>query len=189
MRWLPAAGFALGRIPGVPPPRSPPAGLLLWRFTAFGDPPAAVRAVQAEALAADGARIPFRAGRRPPVRVSVAGSRMRRRALVVRRGDPLLGVLVAEGPPDALASILLGYAAPGTMVLGVPGASLTASGSFLPPRFGLLTVVVDPDGAGRRAARRLRAAFPGHPVSLVEPRLPGGLPADAAAVLASVAGV
>ena len=161
LRWLPAdAAARIGLRPRLP---DGAAGALLYRFAAPGEVDTA--AVQCEAVNEGGERMAFSGGvgKRP----SVTGSDFDggRRVFVARSdGAEGGGVNLAEGPIDALAAATLAAAGierralgdrPIVAAAGVGGWRSAAVADWPGP----VTLWVQADGPGRRAAARLGAAL------------------------------
>ena len=157
VRWISSSdAFRFDCSPSLP---RAAAGAVLYRFSPPGETVTA--AVQLEALAADGAALPFRlAGKRP----SVAGSFFDRgrRVFVAAVGRPGCGCWLVEGPLDAMALVRLGALGledlQGASVFGVAGApagfQLRACSVS-----GTVVLAPDPDPAGDLSVLRLGAVL------------------------------
>ena len=158
VRWLPlAASVGVRCRPALP---AGSAGALLYRFAGPGE--AETRAVQVEALAADGRRLLCRVGRGSVSvkRASVAGSAFGngRRVFQACAGEPDRGCWLVEGPLDALAMLRLAALGlvdlGGAAVFGVAGAPAGFTARACWAR-GPVRVAPDGDRAGVEAATRL----------------------------------
>ena len=171
VRWLTASAAVRVRLY----PRLPlgPSGALVYRFTVPSEL-GAVRAVQVEAVDADGARLDSwrywdrdlgLEVMRPTKRPSVAGSDTdggRRVFLVPSARAPAPGVHVCEGPVDALGLVALEARGlvdlGGSAVIGVAGTS-GLQAPAVAAWSGPVTIWPDGDGPGRGAAAVLAAAL------------------------------
>ena len=152
LRFLPlGAALEIGVRPALP---LGAAGALLYGFRAVGEPD--YLGLQLEAVAPDGARLPFRRYRAS--RVSLYGSVFRggrRFDARVASGDRLV---LAEGPVSALAAVLrfasLGSEWAVAGLAGWSGFSVSAVGSAT-----RVVLCADGDPDGRRAVARLAAAL------------------------------
>ena len=155
VRWLPTeSARRVGLQPSLP---AGAAGCLVYRFASPGE--ADTHAAQLEAVNTAGARVLFAtAGKRPSVR----GSTFAHGARVFHAGgDADRGVQLCEGPLDALALMHLeqlgAVELAGGAVHGAPGVSGFQLAAC--PGRGPVTLWPDADGAGIRAALRLRLAL------------------------------
>ena len=144
VRWFPAGRVVIA--PAMPPGA---AGALVYGYRAAGE--SGPGAVQFEAVDGDGERVEFdRAGKRP----SMAGCSFaeHRRVFWAAAGQPGAGVVVVEGPLDALAASLLERRA--RAVIGVAGCgqfTLEAVDGIA----GVVVVAPDGDPPGLKAGVRL----------------------------------